>query len=541
MSEFAIQDDQRLEKQDPNAKIDTLEINRVWRNRRNIKTSNTQASFIRYLFIEYRKIRYFGNVTHIFFPRVFPPGVQLSKDVGITFEKYLQPCALKLFEVLSVILNTGWHYLDKIEYNLIVIMKKICEKIGKTDFSLLDCGDRNLVDRFRSLESLFLVLHHESDQLELLYTALKRVVKKLPGPERDGGEVVLLARRILGRDDELPSLYNFLLGLNMLKYRRYFDLQELIQTNCGEVVSNQAYECGKDTQKEIDLYIEETIKALHLLQKRRMEIARVKRHVPIDETGEYSFKILEYFYESTEKTKKQCFSDDREDVLCLSGRLFSIFVSSFEHILNGKILIPGSGRVELFSKSFFQMELARVSSLIEKLGKLSFHFQYHFTLEQYLVLRQPGKVIHRLEAEAKQLIDEGLAHLSRIGMKLEYVLRMRVPKKNENDADIPLEPGILSGRAFHLPYEGRVIKYKSRLGGKTVAEALAFIVRICFLSGLYFRTPELFGLLGEEEAVNREIQSKLEAIGRIAQPHVLQELKNLFSPSDFVNLSPKSH
>jgi len=501
-------------------------LGRVWKNRRSIKPFHTQASYFRYLFLEYRKIRYFGNVTHIFLPRIVPSGIQLSRDVGTTFTTYLQPWSVELFEILSSVLSTGWRYLDKKEFNLLVVLKKLCEKIVKTDFSLPDLKNRNLLEKYRSLEMLFLVLHYRQDYPEILISALKRALKKVPDI-KDSQSVVLLVRRIINRDDELPSLYNFLLGLNMLKYRRYFEINDLIHANSGEVVSEEVFECEGETYHEINQCIAESRKELLSLQKKLLEIQHLKQYLPLDEKGEIDYKIIEYFYESNEQRKKCSFTEDLEDVVGLSARLLGLFVNSFENILNGKIYIPGVGNVELFARSFFQVDLTKLKYIIEKLGKITYYLESHFTFEQYLALLQPRKVVHRYEAEAKQLIDEGLVLLHDMGNKLERILRLRTPGEIGTEEYEPLEPALLNGRYFHLPFEGRIIRYRNKLGGKTVLEALSFIVRVCYLICMFFHKPDVYGLLAEEEALKENIESKLLLLGRIAKPEILRELRLL--------------
>ena len=151
MSELAVDKREVNAEQDVAEDEDALVMKRILRNRRNIKSFHTQASFFRFLFFEYKHIRNFGNVSHIFFPNIFPPGIQLSKDVCTTFTKYLQPWSVSIFKTTTHIIKTGWPYLNKKEYNLIVVLKKLCEKIVKTDFTILNYSDKNLINKLYSI------------------------------------------------------------------------------------------------------------------------------------------------------------------------------------------------------------------------------------------------------------------------------------------------------------------------------------------------------------------------------------------------------
>jgi len=528
MNELAVKEIDGSVDQHAGESEDTLTLKRIWRNRRNIKAFQTQASFFRYLFFEYKRIRYFGNTTHIFFPKIIPPGLQLSKDVCVTFTKYLQPWCIELLGVISNFLNMRWPHLTKKEYNLMVILKKLCEKIVETDFSRLDYIDRNLIDKLRSLETFFLVLHYRQGYPDIILSVLQRELKKDLNYKKDVKDVILHVKRIINRDDELPSLYNFLIGLNMLKFRRFFNLQDLIHSNSGEMVSSTIHECEMKTQKEIDIYIEDLRRELIDLHKKKLEIFGIRSYLPINELKEIDFRTLEYLYESSEPKKKNNFSKDQENIVLIAMRLFRTFVGSFENILNGKINISGVGYVELFAKNFFHMELTKIKYLTEKLEKLSYHFQSPFSYDQYLLHMSPQKIIPKLDVEAIQLIGEGLTILNDIGKKLERVLRLRGPAEKGEKDPAPLDITVLNGKSFSLPYEDKIIKFKTKLGGKTIAEALSFIVSVSYLMSIFFRKPEIYGLISQEEKVKSEIRSKLDIIERVAKPKIYQELRDTY-------------
>lgn len=147
-----------------------------------------------------------------------------------------------------------------------------------------------------------------------------------------------MVKGILFRDATLPSLYNFFLGLNMYKYR-YLTLQDLIQGNCGEVISHIDYDCGPDVQKEIDLYIETLTKKLIPFHKIKLETIRMKSYLPVDNSGEIDFRPLQFFYESTKSEADYSFIKDKENVLLLIARLMQIFETTFKGILNGKTVL----------------------------------------------------------------------------------------------------------------------------------------------------------------------------------------------------------
>jgi hypothetical protein len=52
-----------------------------------------------------------------------------------------------------------------------------------------------------------------------------------------------LVKMVLTKDGTMPSLYNYFLGLNMLKYRRYLTMNDLIREDAGPVVDSTEFDC----------------------------------------------------------------------------------------------------------------------------------------------------------------------------------------------------------------------------------------------------------------------------------------------------------
>jgi hypothetical protein len=508
----------------------TEELRRVWRNRRAIKADPKGSSFFRYVFVEYRKIRAFGNLTHVFFPKLIPSGMRLSVDVGPTFTKHLQPMALQLFQVLSHALRSGWPLLEKKEYNLLVVLGKLLEKIAATDFARLDASDKNVIDKLRSLESHFLVVHYRPEYPEIILSALEKIQKKdLSSRKEDLRNAAPLVKKILNRDDELPSLYNFLLGLNMLKYRRYFELHDLIDRGAGEMVSTDVFECEKQTQEEIDFFIEDAKRELVSLHKRKLEILQVKTYLPGDENGRIDFKILEFFYESNEDAVHFDFTSDQENLFLFTTRLLKTFLSSFENILNGKILVSGVGNVELFARNFFQIEFTKLRGYTDKLEAAAYGLQAQTSYSHYLLTKSGKRAVLADEGEVFGVLQDALVLLFDLGKKLDRILHSRIPAAEDEGPAAPLDTGVLRERAYMLPYENRVIKFKTKLGGRKVGEALAFIVTICYLTGMFFHREEVYDLVGDEVKVNDAIRTKLEVLERVGKPGEFRELKERYA------------
>ena len=74
-----------------------------------------------------------------------------------------------------------------------------------------------------------------------------------------------------------------------------------------------------------------------------------------------------------------------------------------------------------------------------------------------------------------------------------------------------------------------LIKFKTKLGGRKVGEALAFVVSVCYLAGLFFRVEDVCRLIGDEVKVSDAMRSKLEVLERVAKPNEYRELRERYA------------
>ena len=466
----------------------------VKKARADIKASHNPRYYLSFLFKEYRKVREFGKRTHIFVSVLFPPAVRLN--------------------------------LHKIDYNLISVLKRLCQKINSTNFKLLNYKDKKLINRLRSLEELFLTLQYRPEYPEKIISALDTVLNKDPDFEADPKNMPGLVRKILAKEVMLPSLYNFLLGLNMLKYNRFFTLAELMRRNSGEIIDSSDFDCEPKIYDKIQSYIEESTQNLLLLHKKKREILKLRVFLPTNENGEADFSRLQFFYDAFQSENKYQYVKDKENIVLFAPRFLRLFVHTFEHLLNGKVQFSQVGKVEIFSNVFFQIELSKLPYLIEKMEKLAFSYPT-FSRSRYLLIKSANAGAIAIEAELMQIIEECLDYLLGIGKKLSGVLGLREKIGKPEGKSEPLDPIALRGKPFSLPYEENIIKSRTLINGRTVLEALTMAISMSFLAGIFFIDQNTTSLLIREQEIDQKMRSKLEILERIADPETYLELKDL--------------
>jgi hypothetical protein len=490
-----------------------------------IKANHNPPPYLTYLFREYRKIRDFGKRTHVLLPVFFPPSVKLNKDLGASFTKYLLPKTSQLLDLLNPVLEIGWLYLSKFDYNLIAMLKRLCLEINSMNFYQLNYRDKNLLNKFRKLENLFLVLYYRPEYPERIISAVETVLRK----NRESRDNILtiskLIRSILGKQELLPSLYNFLLGLNMRKSNRYLTLSELMLRSNSEIIISGYFDCEPRIQDKIQSYIKKSVKLIMELNSKKKEIQKQRIFLPTDENGEADFSQLQLFYETSQLENKYNYDKDRENVVLFIPQFLRLFLHTFENILNGKVLLSKMGKSEIFLSNFFQIEFTKLIFIIKQMDKIAFNYP-NFPRNRFLGIKTSNTGAITIESEFMHLTEESLVHLLSIAKKLSTVLGLRQKSVESEDEVEPLSLNVLRGKSFILPYEEDLIESETIINGSTVLQSLTMAISISFLVGIYLNDQTSISLLKMEKNFELKIQSALEKLEKIIDNESYLELKD---------------
>jgi len=495
------------------------------RIRDRIKAPKRAIPYLSFLFHEMKRIRDFGSKTHVLSTRIFPPGIRLNRELQIFFVRDLQTWAAELSPRLKLVSEHGWLHLTPLQYNLCVLLKQLSDRILSFDFIHLNYRDRNLIDKFKRLESIFLMLHYKPEYMEMVLNSLLIVSKKQGREEQEGDETRTLALRILAEDVTLPSLYYSLVGINILKFRRFLTLADLMHPGFTEVVDTEEFNCPSDVRKRIDEYITDSIESIKKLHGQLHEVRRLNSFLSYDEKGSPDTKVVRSLYESVGSARSEeslDYNDDQDNVLLFARRLFQAFYNRYFPLLNGRVQIEGVGKAAVFSRSFYELELGRLATVIDKLEKGPFHFG-KFPLQRYLQVKEAKIGAIGNEKEVIQLIDEGIACLVDLGKSLAKVLGSSISGIEPEKAE-PLEPVVFQGKPYSIPHGGRRLLGPAALKGLTVTEAIENTVAVCFTAGLQFKDRFIFFFLGRERRFETELQSRMKFLKNLVDPASYQEI-----------------
>jgi hypothetical protein len=492
------------------------------RLRNAVKAPQKSIPYLRYMLRERRRIHDFGRRTHVLGTPFLPPGIRTNRELRNFLVRDLQNWSAEISHRLELVTEHGWLHLTPRQYNLVVLLKSLADKCLAFDFVHLNYKDRNLVDKMKRIESLFLMMHYRGEYADIIQDSILTVYRKQGRDEEEGQETRNLAVRVLSEDATLPSLYNCIVGLNMVKHRRFLSLGDLMQPGLGEAVNTRDFNCSLEVRLRIDAYVYDSLESIKKRHSQLHEVRRLNSYLNYDEHGAVDASNLSRLYEKTVPKDEGDFQTDQDNVLLFAQRLFEAFYTTFLGFLNGKVQLGGIGRTAVFSRSFYEMEMARLGTIVEKLKKGPFHFS-NFPLSQYLQVKEAKIGAIGNEMELIQLVDEGIACLADLGKSLAKVLGSSTGILKDQPEQ-PLEPVIFQGKPYSIPYATQRIRDRSYLEGKTVSEALADATSLCFTMGMLFRDRFVYFVLGSARRYEAELQAQLGLMKNLLDPERYQEI-----------------
>ena len=493
---------------------------RLGRISRTIKPPIQGASYISFLFRERGKIREFGRRTHVLETGVWPPGLSMSPHLTGFLTRDVAAWAAELSSRLAPVLEQGWLHLTHRQYNLVALLKRLVDLIQVFDFPRLNMRDRNAIERLRRIESLFLMFHYDQQDIGTVLTALRIYHEKQHDAEDEAEKSGGLIIRILSEDCTLPSFYNCLIGLNMLKTRRFLTLADLTRSGLGDMVDTGDFDAEDRVQERITSFLEEALGSTREMHTQLQEARRVNSYITIDDAGNPLTDPLWDVYKAGESHRPADFDADQDNMVPFLSRLMRGFDKVFSPLLNGQCVLPAGGRVSIFSRSFFDLDFSRLRTQAGKLENGEFQFA-SFPLDRFLRIKHDTREFGARERETCQLIEESVGCLVDIGKTIAKVLGLRSPQAAPGGLAEPLQPLVLKGKAFSIPHENDRIP---AMGGRTVAEALSAAVNVCFTAGALFQDDFLMLFLGKEKRLEAELAEKMKLVENLLDPETWRKL-----------------
>lgn len=488
-----------------------------------IKLPHTSASFLTFVFGEHRKIKDFGRRTHIFAPTIFLPVLRLDKAIPLFLTDSLQSWADRLNELLVPVLEHGWQFLTKRDYNMIVTLKKLCDEILAVNFRILNFRDRCLVDRLRNVEALFFVFYYGIGTTDRVVESISHVLLADGEHDEEAEEAELLVKSILFHGFSLPCLHDLLLGLNMMKFHRALTYADLIASDLGEIFNTARFICDPPVKERIDGSVEKLREAILALHKQRSRLREARDYLELREDGQPNDSPLERFYEFGESRFEGSYLRDRENVIRFVPLFLRKVDIAFAPLLMGRLRVEKSGQVAIFEPQLFLPQFDHFRRLGFKLEQLSFGYRV-FSYRRYMAVRKEGKPTIAAEGEIIRFLEEVLSDFRSFGQKLASVLRHASETPGDHGPVPAIDEHTARQASLVLPCAGETIVSRGYLRGRTVRQALDLFVSLCYLLGAYLYDRELAELSESESSLDETIKTRLHTFERLAEEPLYREM-----------------
>ncbi len=500
--------------------------------RGNIKHLFLRRPYLIYILTDRKRIREFAEKTGLLWTGLLPPNVKPEKIVKSELVNVQKLCASLLPTVISV-LKVAWMYLPKLDYNLLVRFRDLCEAVAGTNFESFDYGEPKLVLRFKAIETAFLLCNYKAEYPEIIAGSLANVLIKYPRYADKAQNFSEAVRRIL-LVQHPRSLSNILVALNMAAYRRYLTLRDLYDKTIAESVPTFGFECDDLVQTRINMHTEELVQKLIALRRTKDEAQRIQNSIGQFVTaadGSYDYGLLKSFYKSSTADDLN-FSIDSKNVSAFAQNIFHLYTLYFEEFLTGRISVRDYGQVKAFGGDFCASEFQALKSYSDELAQAYFSCP-SFPVEKFVSLKQDPNVkpLHSEEPIYKFILE--LTTLAvRIGKKRAAVALYR--DKNDpgdEDAFVQITTAVLKSHVARIPHWNKVIFSDGFLKDKTFGEALTYTASLSLLIGVFFMDDSLAQLLNKESAINQKIEELYFEMDRLCDAVTFEKIRKKYFPS----------
>ncbi len=415
-----------------------------------------------------------------------------------------------LLEACDFVLQEGWRYLTKQEYNLAAALRHLVHQVLHCEFKSAALPGGTL-GRFGELESSWLFFQSAANLPDMTIDAFGRVLGlsarlgKLQSGISDTIATLLFPNRIS------PAIADFVLALNMQRSRRALAIKDLIRPSSELYLAMDDFDCTPSVQSDINEAIAETARHLAETSKKLLDFSRLKFYLPTGPENTTEFLALKLFYCSYTGQSSDQFESFSENTLAFSCTLIQAFLQSAEPLLyRFKLRSPAEkqGSPERYSLDY---EGSRMRFLYEKLLTLQTVLPV-LPQSRFQSLCLGSQDPSQPEVEALKLLDELSGLFFKCGQKLSLVAAA---------AASLAETGVMDANAKTNKLDALDPFLLERLADR---DTFISSTTIAYLSATWFLNPEILEMLKNERILGNERKGLIQKIDRLANREQWQVL-----------------
>ena len=484
------------------------------RARLGLKAPVTAQGFWSSLFHDFSRVRAYGRKSHIFssgflfFQLRFNPSLKLFLTSRIQ-----KDTALHLLPGLIYLQRHAWQFLSKEAYNSLALLCSFAERLVETNFAKMDFRKNELIDRIRTLEGLYLSLRALPGGMDTIFAALDECYTHIPALEEKFPRLERYVNMLVLQDFSLPSFANFILGANMLKFRRYLTYTDLIPHDLPQLISHSDWECSPETYIEIRKRIGELEEEISPLIGYYDEILRMVAYLPATEQGGIDYGRLQAFWDRQFGTGE--FVRSRENISRFTLQFCTLLAGPVRDLLCGAVLSAEGRSFRIFANTLFAPEFSRIDNALEGLEKLT-DTMPTFPRERFVQLKQSRRGSIPAEAAIIQKVSVILSVCRTVANRLIATMKGRLTAEEASE-DYPPIDSVMTGRGgFFLPFEHERLATPAPYAGLTPADAIHETVSLLLPAAVLLEDHEISALLKREAKLKQKIAELGRELHRLA-------------------------
>jgi hypothetical protein len=469
-----------------------------------------RTSYLQFFFRHRLRIREFGATTGTIRGGGFPPSVRTTEQVPAFFSGFLRPAARDVSHLLTQLMGNAWMYLTKKEYNLLVLVLDLCDRIDRVSADSAQYRDGSILPKLAPVEDRLLSIRYSDDSVPRVLQAIGTLITHNRREIENLASLPQTVGRMISRTDGELSLIDALLALNMVAYRSYLSEADLILSGLGSLVETRTFDCSDPTMDRIEEFVRRLESQLEALDQEFRSVLKVRALVKKDENGEIELDPLKrlvtagtgYSWETVLANPPQ-----------LAETLFSGIREQLWEITAAPVALEAVGTTRLFAGAPFDAELERLGlaagNIRDRLTELQL-----VSRERLASLREKREKASRHESEFLMQLQLGLDIIISVRDRLSPFLEHEVPPSHSfQPVDITAGRDPARGLPLAAPFcEG------SRFAGTSLRSVLELIVTEAHLICFVFGDRRIRHLLSREHQFQRDMEHILESVERIAVP-----------------------
>ena len=503
----------------------------------NLKKPIKRAGFFLYLFFEWPNIRNFASKVPIIKVQMLNFQISVGKS---NWEAVRRDASFALGH-MKFVLENGWMVLGKFEYNLLCVSYRLFEEILAITINHFYDAEY-LLNKFSRVEAYFLACHYKPEYPEMIAGSAAAVLRHYKKTDDKIDGLVYFIKRILIRTGDSVTLHNILIAANMIVFRKFLNLGDLIGDYKSGIISSSDFDCPPEIKMKIAAFIRESEMKLEQLQAEKKGLQKAGQFMNVNsgKTSDREYGDLVRFYDTYSGPDKSKFIVDRDNINLLAANFIKRFFWEFEVLLNGKMQIEGYGEIQAFSYEFFMNDMGKLQALIKA-----------FTAQKMAIVRINHARLSEIkkgytradvtpeESEAFGLINELSEIIIEIGKKTGHIFTAcrYGSAPGEENQEIEKEKALfknidlscLARTKIYVPFADKKILKPGYLKDKPFSEALSMISAVCFDAGRYMQNDEIINYRDSESRVSEEIGRITETLERVADKVTFEKIKKVYN------------